>query len=734
MLDPVPNENDAFADVAAFAQLVRSRSPGSAADTAAMISELARESGLRARRVRLRRDQWWRANLGPLIAHNAEEVVALVPAVGSYTLLASDGQRRKVDATLAQEIDVEAWTLHAPLLTSASPATLAVLPAPSRRGTQQIVGILVLAAFIAANATVACLAWAQVVQGKSSALAVLLVTAVCLVAAYAVAAVSALRMHGESCRNAGPRLWDRVLRLRGSWLRAQDLVAVAGALRRADSVAKGVAGKTRAFVATAMLAGALIAATLLMGASAAGLAALGGVLVVGLAAIGSGIDESDARMSELDTRSGALVADALEAFATLRTLSLLDELRARESDLSSQRQQRAHKRGILRAAHELVLLAGAMMAAIIAIGLSLNDEVSAPLLSAGLVWFASLELAGAARGWRAACKAQARLTPLFAAPIEPAVASGREVSVAKELTVRGLAYARPGAARPLLVDVDLKVAAGDVVAIQGASGIGKSTLLRLILGLETLDAGEVLWSGVPLAALNPVALRARVGVVLQDQRPPAASLRAILAGPSQLDEESAWALACEVGLANELNMLPMGLETLVGIGTLSPAAEQRLLVGRALANAPDFLILDETLSALDPVAQQDLLKALRRRGVTCLLLGHGEILAACADRAYILADGRLRLQPTAARATSQAHAADLRSAPLPPPTTPAIQFREAARHRLTTPLRNDDPAPVLTPLLLASTLRRIAEGAFRFQDRTARSRRTTAQTGTKEES
>jgi ABC-type transport system involved in cytochrome bd biosynthesis fused ATPase/permease subunit len=646
-----------------------------------------------------------------MIGRHEGEAVALLPAPGGYRMVTGDGGVRMVDASIADAIESDAWTLHAPMPAGSSPAALA--GGPTRLGQSIRHGALLaaLAALAALPTLGAAVAAAGAMAGSLSALAWLAAAAVALAGTRALAGVIGLRRAGEAFRDAGPRLWDRTLRLASPWLRERDPMKIAGALREAGAIANAGEGAAKAAVAVGVAVGALVAARVLAAPSEIALALLAASVFLAHALIDRDAAEIDAHIAELDLRAGALAADCMEALPTLRSLGLLAAVRARDEALEADRQRFVRRRGVRRAVRECLTPAGAIAAAAVALAFAPGGDVGVLLPSAAFSWLAALDLASALRGRMASGHARARLATVLAAPTEPAVRSGARPALARDLCVRGLAFAHAGASRPLLTNVDLTVAAGEVVAVQGASGAGKSTLLRLILGLEAPDAGQVLWSGAPLPSLDPAALRARIGVVLQDQRPPGASLRSILAGPSTLDEESAWRLACEVGLADEIQALPMGLETLVGIGTLSPAAGQRLLVGRALAGGPDFVILDETLSALDPAAQLDLVATLRRRGVACLLFGHGESLAAAADRVYRLAEGALHPLPVRERIRQQAAA----SKPPPPMPEPSVRFRAAARHRLKTPLRSDDPALVLTPDFLASTLRHVVAGAFRYR-------------------
>ena len=206
------------------------------------------------------------------------------------------------------------------------------------------------------------------------------------------------------------------------------------------------------------------------------------------------------------------------------------------------------------------------------------------------------------------------------------------------LEVEGLAK-RYGAT-PVFAGVSLAVQAGEFVAIVGESGVGKSTLLNAIAGLDRVDAGTVRIAGTDIVALpeRDAALlrRRRLGFVFQAfhvlphlsvfhnvalpllllQRPDAARVREVLAA---------------VGLQNLEARLPQ---------QLSGGQLQRVAIARALVHRPDLILADEPTGNLDPATAErviDLLAAqVRREGAACVLVTHSRMAAARADRTLTL--------------------------------------------------------------------------------------------------
>jgi ATP-binding cassette subfamily C protein CydCD len=214
------------------------------------------------------------------------------------------------------------------------------------------------------------------------------------------------------------------------------------------------------------------------------------------------------------------------------------------------------------------------------------------------------------------------------------------------IVFEGVRFAYDGGARPALCGVDLRVEAGETVAIVGPNGAGKSTLGRLLLGFDRPDAGTVSAGGANLAALDPAAWRRRVAWV--GQRPAlfagsvAANLR--LARPDATDAELESA-ARAAGAHEFVAALPLGYATPVGPGgaRLSGGERRRLAVARALLKDAPLVILDEPTAHLDAASEAAVQAGLRRtlEGRTAVLITHNPALLACAHRVVRLEAGRV---------------------------------------------------------------------------------------------
>ncbi|MGB3288949.1 MAG: NHLP bacteriocin export ABC transporter permease/ATPase subunit [Burkholderiaceae bacterium] len=219
---------------------------------------------------------------------------------------------------------------------------------------------------------------------------------------------------------------------------------------------------------------------------------------------------------------------------------------------------------------------------------------------------------------------------------DPGVLSG-----ACEFSRVAFRYRQGGAL--VLDEVSLSVQPGEFIAIVGASGCGKSTLIRLLLGFETHESGRILLDGRDMHELDILALRRQMGVVLQNSRPMPGSLFENIVGVSNGTMEQAWEAARQVGLADDIANMPMGMHTVVSEsgGSLSGGQAQRLMIARAIVARPRILILDEATSALDNRSQAWVTDSLARLATTRIVVAHRLSTITKADRIYVMDAGRI---------------------------------------------------------------------------------------------
>jgi ABC-type bacteriocin/lantibiotic exporter with double-glycine peptidase domain len=191
--------------------------------------------------------------------------------------------------------------------------------------------------------------------------------------------------------------------------------------------------------------------------------------------------------------------------------------------------------------------------------------------------------------------------------------------------------------------VSLHARPGEFIALVGPSGSGKSTLMRLLLGLETPSSGSVTYDCRDLATLDLQAVRQQVGAMLQSARLRPGTVLENILGSSGRTVADAWEAARLSGLAEDLERIPLGMETVIGRdgSGLSGGQRQRLLIARVLVRRPQALLFDEATSALDNRTQALVSDSLERLRVTRVVIAHRLSTIRNADRIYVMDAGRI---------------------------------------------------------------------------------------------
>lgn len=204
---------------------------------------------------------------------------------------------------------------------------------------------------------------------------------------------------------------------------------------------------------------------------------------------------------------------------------------------------------------------------------------------------------------------------------------------------------------PVLQDISFRVAPGEMVAVVGHTGAGKSTLANLILRFYDVGSGRVCVDGVDVRQWDLNVLRSRIAVVLQDVFLFSGDVATnIHLGEPTIDEEQVRQAAREVHALDFIERLPQGLATTVrerGAG-LSVGQKQLISFARALAFNPRILILDEATASIDTETEQSIQKALERllEGRTSIVIAHRLSTIKRADRILVMHKGELREQGT----------------------------------------------------------------------------------------
>ena len=198
---------------------------------------------------------------------------------------------------------------------------------------------------------------------------------------------------------------------------------------------------------------------------------------------------------------------------------------------------------------------------------------------------------------------------------------------------------------PVLNGVDLEIAAGEKVALVGASGGGKTTLVQILLGLYQPQRGRVYFDGVPVERIGLDVVRDNVATVLQHPALFNDTVRANLTLGRDIDDDRLWRALEVAQLTGVVRGLEHQLDTLIGRNgiRLSGGQRQRLAVARMVLQDPRIVILDEATSALDVATERKLHQALQTflQGRTTLIVAHRLSAVRQADRALVFENGQI---------------------------------------------------------------------------------------------
>ncbi|MCR4886610.1 MAG: ABC transporter ATP-binding protein/permease [Clostridiales bacterium] len=204
---------------------------------------------------------------------------------------------------------------------------------------------------------------------------------------------------------------------------------------------------------------------------------------------------------------------------------------------------------------------------------------------------------------------------------------------------------------PVLRDMSFTIPAGKTVAILGATGSGKSTLVHLLQRLFDVKNGEIRIGETPISRIDRKYLRSRVGLILQEPFLYSKTLKenVTIASPNATDAEIDRAVT-DAAAKEFIEDSEKGYDTVVGERgvTLSGGQKQRVAIARTLMKDSDILIFDDSLSAVDTETDARIREALkeRKQGVTTLIISHRIVTLSQADRILVLEDGRITQQGT----------------------------------------------------------------------------------------
>jgi ABC-type bacteriocin/lantibiotic exporter with double-glycine peptidase domain len=232
---------------------------------------------------------------------------------------------------------------------------------------------------------------------------------------------------------------------------------------------------------------------------------------------------------------------------------------------------------------------------------------------------------------------------MYATPESGYEGQSRLLTLEGQLEIQGLQVRYPGAAEPLLRNLSLTIPRGGYTAITGASGCGKTTLLRCLLRLMEPEAGVISVDGVDLREIGVRHYRRQLGVVLQNAPLPTGSIYEVVRAGRAYSREEVWAALEQASILEDVERMPMQLETIISEGAMgiSGGQRQRLSLARALLGQPKVLLLDEATSALDAPTQAAVTRTLEQLKITRIAVAHRLSTIISADQIAVIAGGEV---------------------------------------------------------------------------------------------
>ena len=242
----------------------------------------------------------------------------------------------------------------------------------------------------------------------------------------------------------------------------------------------------------------------------------------------------------------------------------------------------------------------------------------------------------------------ANLEEILQIPPEPKPLQPVPLGPLESLQFDRVTFEHRSASRPAVMDVTFNLSDGGTIAFVGPSGAGKTTLVKLLVGLYSPQSGSVRYNGIDRELIDPDELRSQIGFVTQDTQLFSGSIREnlLFVRPGATDAECLDVLhrsAADTLLARA----DQGLDTLIGEGgvKVSGGEKQRLSIARALLRNPRLLVFDEATSSLDSITEEEITRTIRTVGeqseVLTILIAHRLSTVMHAERIYVLERGQI---------------------------------------------------------------------------------------------
>jgi ATP-binding cassette subfamily B protein len=237
---------------------------------------------------------------------------------------------------------------------------------------------------------------------------------------------------------------------------------------------------------------------------------------------------------------------------------------------------------------------------------------------------------------------------LLKQPVDEKPKNPETIKNVQSLEFRNVSFKHQSARARALCDISFKVRMGETIAFAGPSGAGKTTLVKLLVGLYTPQEGKIIYNGIPGDKIDLDELREKIGFVTQDTQLFSGTIKEnlLFVNPGASDEECLDVLE-KSAAGNLLGRAEKGLDTIIGEGgvKVSGGEKQRLSIARALLRHPQLLIFDEATSSLDSLTEEEITSTIKdisdRKDLITIMIAHRLSTVMHADKIYVLERGQI---------------------------------------------------------------------------------------------
>jgi NHLM bacteriocin system ABC transporter ATP-binding protein len=656
-------------------ELVRRREQARSLRLSDAIEQISWDNHLQYRMVELEGD-WWKSNAGPLIATIGPQSApcALIPEGNRY-LLHADGIARVVNAETAAAIGRTAYSFYVPF--PQGPLTswrILRFGLHNSRADVVTISFTLLLTGLFSLATPIAMGWLldpivpDAELGQIGVIAsLLLLLSIGMTATYLVESLGILRLEARADNRVQAAVWIRLLNLRTPFFRNFTAGDLANRAEGINAIRKLSSQSLMTFasggVSIVFSLGLLIYYEWRITLFVALVSALFGIVAY---LIGKRVLNYNFETLDLSGRLQGTVLQLLNSIAKLRIAgaereSFLRWLHTyrRTVELSLRQRILGNRLYVLRSGFGpmvtivMLIVLGAHSGDLLAFFRSSRTEPYTPLMTTaefasfnvalGQFVAAVMSLTRASLFLVMLQPYSRRVGPILDAEEELTGQGGRIAPLNGEIELRDVRFRYAPDAPLALKGLSMRIPAGSFVAVVGPSGAGKSSIVRLLLGFEVPESGDIYVDGTDIRLLDVQDLRRQYGVVLQNGRMLAGSIYDNISAGLPLSREEAVEALRIAALDDVVASLPMGVHTSIAEGgvTFSGGQRQRLLIARAVVRRPRVLIVDEATSALDNITQRRVMENLRSLKCTQVVIAQRLSTVESADLIYVVDDGRV---------------------------------------------------------------------------------------------